>query len=168
MAWKRITLDYPTGIEGYYADTPEDMNKLPVTSPMGSTVFVISTATSYIKNSLGEWIEKNDKMSFNGVQTLVGKSAYDIAVEQGFSGTESEWLTSLVGRPGNTPTIGDNGNWYIDNIDTGVAAEINLEDYLKREEVADLIKNEINKVLYSGKTSNIIDLDGFNAMLDND
>lgn len=171
MPFKRIKMDYQTGISEYVLDSVDDLKALPISLPMGSTAFIIATAVLYIKNSNGEWIKKNDTMSFDGVQMLVGKdgkSAYDIAVEQGFSGTESEWLTSLVGRPGNTPTIGDNGNWYIDNIDTGVAAEINLEEYLKREEITDLIKNEINKVLYSGKTSNIIDLDGFNAMLDND
>jgi hypothetical protein len=37
-----------------------------------------------------------------------GKSAYDIAVKNGFMGTEAEWLASLVGAPGKdgvTPTI---------------------------------------------------------------
>lgn len=29
-----------------------------------------------------------------------GKSAYEIAVEHGFEGTEEEWLESLVGPPG--------------------------------------------------------------------
>ena len=29
-----------------------------------------------------------------------GKSAYELAVEQGFSGTEEEWLASLVGPQG--------------------------------------------------------------------
>lgn len=32
-----------------------------------------------------------------------GKSAYEIAVDNGFSGTEEEWLASLVGRNGYTP-----------------------------------------------------------------
>lgn len=29
-----------------------------------------------------------------------GKSAYDVAVEEGFTGTKFEWLTTLVGQPG--------------------------------------------------------------------
>lgn len=29
-----------------------------------------------------------------------GKSAYEIAVEHGFEGTEKEWLESLKGQPG--------------------------------------------------------------------
>ena len=60
-----------------------------------------------------------------------GKSAYEVAVENGFSGTEAEWLASLKGEPGapgapgkdgtdgKTPYVGDNGNWYIGADDTG-------------------------------------------------
>ena len=60
-----------------------------------------------------------------------GKSAYEVAVENGFSGTETEWLASLKGATGaagtdgkdgtdgKTPYIGDNGNWYIGADDTG-------------------------------------------------
>ena len=47
-----------------------------------------------------------------------GKSAYDIAVEEGFEGTKAEWLKSLVGRKGKD---GDNGTDLI-------ATEANLED----------------------------------------
>lgn len=60
-----------------------------------------------------------------------GKSAYEIAKENGFNGTEAEWLASLKGEPGTpgapgkdgengkTPYVGDNGNWYIGADDTG-------------------------------------------------
>ena len=60
-----------------------------------------------------------------------GKSAYEVAVENGFSGTETEWLASLKGATGapgangkdgtdgKTPYVGDNGNWYIGADDTG-------------------------------------------------
>ena len=60
-----------------------------------------------------------------------GKSAYEVAVENGFSGTETEWLASLKGATGapgangkdgengETPYVGDNGNWYIGADDTG-------------------------------------------------
>ena len=36
-----------------------------------------------------------------------GKSAYEIAVENGFKGTESEWLESLKANGGNAPKIGE-------------------------------------------------------------
>ena len=60
-----------------------------------------------------------------------GKSAYEVAVENGFSGTETEWLASLKGATGapgangkdgengKTPYVGDNGNWYIGADDSG-------------------------------------------------
>ena len=60
-----------------------------------------------------------------------GKSAYEIAKENGFDGTEAEWLASLKGAPGapgangkdgengETPYVGENGNWYIGADDTG-------------------------------------------------
>lgn len=60
-----------------------------------------------------------------------GKSAYEIAKENGFDGTEAEWLASLKGAPGaagangkdgengKTPYVGENGNWYIGADDTG-------------------------------------------------
>lgn len=60
-----------------------------------------------------------------------GKSAYEIAKENGFDGTEAEWLASLKGATGaagangkdgengKTPYVGENGNWYIGMDDTG-------------------------------------------------
>lgn len=54
-----------------------------------------------------------------------GKSAYEIAVNNGFSGTVEEWLESLKGQNGISPHVGENGNWFIGDIDTGVAAAAN-------------------------------------------
>lgn len=60
-----------------------------------------------------------------------GKSAYEIAKENGFNGTEAEWLASLKGATGapgangkdgtdgKTPYVGDNGNWFVGSDDTG-------------------------------------------------
>ena len=38
-----------------------------------------------------------------------GKSAYELAVENGFSGTEAEWLASLVGAAGPAGAAGATG-----------------------------------------------------------
>lgn len=38
-----------------------------------------------------------------------GASAYEIAVQNGFEGTEQEWLASLIGPQGNPGTDGDDG-----------------------------------------------------------
>lgn len=42
-----------------------------------------------------------------------GKSAYEIAVDNGFAGTEAEWLTSLVGEAGTAATV------TVGNVTTG-------------------------------------------------
>lgn len=58
--------------------------------------------------------------------TLVGnngKSAYEVMQEQGYTGTLEEWIESLRGQNGVTPHIGDNGNWFIGEQDTGIAAQ---------------------------------------------
>lgn len=88
---------------------------------------------------------KDGKDGQNGTD---GKSAYQLAVEQGYSGTLQEWLLSLKGEPGQngqdgadgqdgtdgtdgadgqngiTPHIDSTtGNWFIGNQDTGVKAQ---------------------------------------------
>lgn len=66
------------------------------------------------------------KIISNGQELVLssrnGKSAYEIAVENGFEGSEQEWLGSLVGK---SPHIGANGNWWIGDTDTGVSATAN-------------------------------------------
>jgi hypothetical protein len=64
----------------------------------------------------------NNWNSGTGGSGTAGKSAYEIAVDNGFVGSETEWLASLKGQDGSTPTIGSNNNWFIDNVDTGVSA----------------------------------------------
>ncbi|MED1228489.1 collagen-like protein [Bacillus nakamurai] len=49
------------------------------------------------------------------VSIVTGKSAYDIAVDNGFSGTVEEWLASLKGEKGSTGATGAKG----DKGDTG-------------------------------------------------
>lgn len=43
----------------------------------------------------------------SGCFSRSGKSAYDIAVENGFVGTETEWLESLKGQDGQNMNIVD-------------------------------------------------------------
>lgn len=53
----------------------------------------------------------------DGQDGLPGESAYEIAVRNGFLGSETEWLETLQGE---TPVIGENGNWFIGGEDTGL------------------------------------------------
>ena len=47
---------------------------------------------------------------FDEYLELQGPSAYEVAVENGFKGTEKEWLASLVGAKGEKGEKGDKGN----------------------------------------------------------
>ena len=48
-------------------------------------------------------------LSLSVLTGCAGKSAYDIAVENGFTGSESEWLDSLVGKDGADGADGEKG-----------------------------------------------------------
>lgn len=65
----------------------------------------------------------------------IGESAYEIAVKNGFRGTELEWLRSL------SPYIGANGNWFLGNEDTGVPASADISMIaLTKEEILEICK----------------------------
>ena len=48
-----------------------------------------------------EVTQETPQITVNNSRGIDGKSAYQIAVDNGFVGTVEEWLTSLVGIPGN-------------------------------------------------------------------
>lgn len=50
---------------------------------------------------------------------LDGKSAYELAVEEGFSGSANQWLASLKGDNGKSPIISSTGEWVIYSDSTG-------------------------------------------------
>ena len=79
-------------------------------------------AASAITNSpSGNIVATNVQAALNEIQTVVdsiqaaidggleGDSAYDVAVANGFVGTEAEWLESLVGETGPTGATGATG-----------------------------------------------------------
>lgn len=93
-------------------------------------------------------IKKYVKQSIENIEGFEkGKSAYEIAVEQGFQGSEQEWLKSLQGE---TPYIGENGNWFVGTLDTGVSArpagEVELENYYSKEDLIALTDEEILEI----------------------
>jgi autotransporter adhesin len=52
----------------------------------------------------------NDRIvAVGGIQGEQGESAYEVAVSNGFAGTEDEWLTSLQGDPGPSGPTGPEG-----------------------------------------------------------
>lgn len=83
------------------------------------------------------------KQQIEGAGGLKGKSAYEIAVDNGFQGTEKEWLLSLRGE---TPYIGSNGNWFVGTLDTGVSATPDLKGYYSETNLIALSKEEILEI----------------------
>ena len=77
-----------------------------------------STGMLYFKNSdtTGDWSAgiqfKGDKgdTGATGPQGDDGISAYQVAVDNGFTGTEAEWLASLKGAKGDTGDVGPKGD----------------------------------------------------------
>lgn len=86
--------------------------------------------------------------SLAGAGAVKGKSAYEIACDNGFVGTDAEWLASLKG---DTPQIGPSGTWIIGDVDTGIVASPSLAGYATEEFVSQQIANipEIDLSLYA-------------------
>lgn len=60
-------------------------------------------------------MEKITKIKINGEEyEIAGESAYDIAVKNGFEGTEAEWLTSLKGDDGGYVFV--SGEWVFNEV----------------------------------------------------
>jgi len=77
-------------------------------------------------NEDGYWVINGQVTGIKaeGKDGIDGKSAYQIAVEQGYIGTEEQWIQSLHGEDGKTPTIGISSDnyWVINGIKTDVKA----------------------------------------------
>jgi hypothetical protein len=95
-------------------------------------IITLALAKKYVQESISDIISGKD-----------GKSAYDIAVENGFEGSEKEWLDSLKGQ---SPHIGDNGHWYVGTLDTGVIASPDLSGYYSEANLVALSTEEILEI----------------------
>jgi hypothetical protein len=97
---------------------------------MDITAYILSKR--YIENSLA------------GVGALKGKSAYEIAQNNGFKGSESDWLKSLRGA---SPEVGPNGTWWIDGTDTGVVVAPDLAGYIPKSEAEVIIETLVSEAV---------------------
>ena len=123
--------------------SPDGQNKIPKLSPDGQFLFnnndgdnmwaLIKPKVGTIKGEKGE----------KGDAGADGKSAYEVAVANGYSGTQAQWLASLKGadgapgKDGQTwqPYIADDKHWHIrliNNVDmpaiVGVITQGNAND----------------------------------------
>ena len=107
--------------------------------------------------------EKLDNGELGGGSGTAGKSAYEIAVDNGFVGTETEWLESLKGSDGNngtTPHIDETTkNWFIGDTDTGILAQgVNGKDGKEGNSVTLITKDSNENIIFTfsnGQTQTI-------------
>lgn len=90
----------------------------------------------------------------NGVNGINGKSAFEIAVLNGFSGTESDWILSLKGQKGDVGATGAQGIQGIQGIQ-GVKGDTGLQG------IQGLPGSSVNVILASSE-SNAITLSAAN------
>lgn len=109
----------------------------------------------YLKGNT-EWKFISD---LSGAQGIQGLSAYQVAVQHGFEGTEAEWLISLKGEKGETGPKGDKGNTG-EKGDTGsglnIKGELDSESQLPQEGVSgDAWLISGNLYVYVGENGNV-------------
>ncbi|MFC6170348.1 hypothetical protein [Loigolactobacillus jiayinensis] len=90
---------------------------------------VAPEAVTGLDSHLSVWATANGALIYNTVKDLIGtisgqsgadgKSAYELAVVDGFSGTEAEWLASLKGPTGATGPQGPTGKDAVSQIIDG-------------------------------------------------
>ena len=61
------------------------------------------------KVKIGDGVSQWNDLPYLLAPPDIGASAYDIAVENGYLGTEEDWVASLQGEPGETGSIGATG-----------------------------------------------------------
>lgn len=97
----------------------------------------------------------------NGTDGSDGDSAYEIAVENGFSGTEAEWLLSLKGSDGIDGQDGTNGT----NGQDGLTTSITLNGEIKTQVGGNIDLGDLATVAYITELVGDINdaLDGING-----
>ena len=87
-------------------------------------------------------IESTDEFTMLEKAIAQAKNAYQIAVENGFTGTETEWLASLKGDRGDTGEKGDKGERGQDGTDYVLTES-------DKSEIADIVISKFDEQLMS-------------------
>lgn len=89
-----------------------------------------------ITNATHQVIEvENGAPVVRGVDGKDGKSAYEVAVENGFIGTEQEWLESLKGEKGETGAPGSDASVTADSVNLAFASASDEQKQTMRERI---------------------------------
>lgn len=122
------------GVKGDKGDTGNDGF-----SPVASVSKSGGVATISIRDKTGQ----TTATVSDGTNRTNGKSAYQVAVDEGFVGTEAEWLASLVGEKGEDGADGTNGSDGVSPVanvsKTGDQIKIHIQDAIgTTEETIDM------------------------------
>ena len=118
---------------GYDAENTEGLRAttVPVTLNIRQSGFVGDDDNSPIPPTPDLYTQLLQKISEKGKD---GKSAYQIAIENGFVGTEIEWLESLKGADGKDGEDGQPGK---------DAPEVDLSNYATKDELQKIMENAV-------------------------
>lgn len=107
-----------------------------------------------IKDDTGTW---QSVTVIKGEDGADGKSAYQIALDNGFEGTEQEWLDSLK----STEVEVDLSNYYtkteVDEVISNVDVNVDLSDYATKDYVIEEINTKINDLPTGGEDVDLSD-----------
>ncbi|WNM50764.1 hypothetical protein Alsa2_CDS0150 [Staphylococcus phage Alsa_2] len=85
--------------------------------------------------TLEETTNKEFIFYWNDALNIEPKSAYEIALENGFEGTEEEWLVSLKGEPGEKGIQGEKGEKGYSSVNQTRLPQILREQYFENLEI---------------------------------
>lgn len=109
VEWRNVSADISAvTLKG----TDTEVNILAKVDMVAEDLWIASgTLDGWVYNGL-VWINIGPLQGPQGIQGIPGKSAYTVAIEGGFVGTEAQWLLSLVG-------VGVTGNGIASIVKTG-------------------------------------------------
>ena len=102
-------------------------------------------------NKLEQGVQ-NEQVGTPGAAGTNGKSAYEIARANGFTGTESDWIASLKGEKGDTGAAGTNGK---DGKDAAITPGTAVADVAEGADAAAL-RTSLNSLLASLRTAGLL------------
>lgn len=99
IEWKNVSADVSAvNLKG----TDTEANILALVGMAAEDLWIASDTLNGLVYDGSVWINIGPLQGPQGMQGIDGKSAYDVAVVNGFAGTEADWLLSLVGPTGAT------------------------------------------------------------------
>lgn len=103
------------------------LKDIPIDLGVGEGGSTIPNLYDYFKQ-IDDYIEELKSGGTQGPKGEDGESAYEIAVRNGFEGTEQEWLESLKGEDGKDGTDGNDGVSVVNATSDGVNITFELSD----------------------------------------